>query len=224
LVPARREAPPAAPSPAKYSIVGNRNKIIGENATVVQVSGGNERALLKTILPLLAQLRTKAGSNQAEFDTVLREISTRLSAVEQGVAAVQTSLQQVLRRFDRQYQEVVAPILARIDQHHLAQLDAILAAVETSAIAADEIDRLLAAISATLATILAQQQTLLDPPLQQSIRQVVEAAGNETLDRRHRLKLTVPLIPLLLAYEAEIEVGAQSRLANLWQSLTGLVS
>jgi hypothetical protein len=230
-------APPPAPaSGSKYYIVGNRNQMIGEGATVVTVSGANANALLKNILPALAQLRAGAGPHQPEFDVTLREISARLAAVEQGVAGVQVSVQavhgdlktvgtlvqQILARFDKQEQQLLVPILARMDEHHLAQLDAILAAMETTAVAADELDRLLAAISETLAVILAGQRLPPAEPLRQRLQQALDAAGNETLDRRHRLKLTVPIIPLLLAYEAEVEVGVQSRLAGLWQSLKNL--
>lgn len=73
---------PAAGAGAKYSIVGNRNTIIGEGATVIRVSGGNANALLQNILSTLAQLRAGAGLHQAEFDAALREISARLGALK----------------------------------------------------------------------------------------------------------------------------------------------
>ena len=48
---------------------------------MIRVSGGNGDALLQKILSTLAQLRANAGPHQAEFDAALREISTRVGAV-----------------------------------------------------------------------------------------------------------------------------------------------
>lgn len=224
--------PAAAAGGSKYTVVQANQSAIGDNATVVNTGSARSKAdpeLIERVLRALAQRQSGAGANQGEFEATLREISSRLGGIEHGVSAVhddvkavRVGLAQVLGHFERQYQEIVAPILAHMDEHHLAQIDATLAAVETNAVAADEIDRLLASITKTLAAILATQHTLLDPATQQRLHQVVEVAGNEMLNRRHRLKLTVPIIPALLAYEAEIDVEAQSRLAELWQALTRL--
>ena len=41
------------------------------------------------------------------------------------------------------------------------------------------------------------------------------------MDAKHKLKVTIPIVPVLLSYEGEIELSSRLNLQELWQQLTG---
>ena len=42
-------------------------------------------------------------------------------------------------------------------------------------------------------------------------------------DAKHKLKLTIPMVPVLLSYEGEFELGSKLDLAVVWQALQDLL-
>lgn len=60
-----------------------------------------------------------------------------------------------------------------------------------------------------------------DISLAQEANMIVETISAPGLDVRHRLKLTVPIIPILLAYEGEVEFNIRASLEAIWKKLRG---
>lgn len=44
-----------------------------------------------------------------------------------------------------------------------------------------------------------------------------------TVNAEHKLKLTIPIIPVLLSYEGAFELGSRLDLAAVWRALQNLV-
>ena len=60
------------------------------------------------------------------------------------------------------------------------------------------------------------RQRLVISPDQAEIK---EAINDPSIDTTHKLKLSIPIIPLLLDYETELELEAGFNLKALWQQL-----
>ena len=75
-------------------------------------------------------------------------------------------------------------------------------------------------IDAALAEIDARAVQIHDAQLVASARQVAELASAAGLDAKHKLKVAIPIVPVLLTYEAEIEFGAGLNLRAVWRQLT----
>ena len=52
-----------------------------------------------------------------------------------------------------------------------------------------------------------------------SDKAIDEVINYPTLDTKHSLKLTIPLIPFILTYEGELGTGAGIKLKETWQNL-----
>ena len=92
-------------------------------------------------------------------------------------------------------------------------LDALDAATWTR----DELTAWLAPVSAALLEV--RTRAALPIAVTQAA-DLVEAPG---LDVKHKLKLSIPLIPFLLDYEGELEFDAKMNLENAWQALKRLI-
>lgn len=53
---------------------------------------------------------------------------------------------------------------------------------------------------------------------------MAELASAPGLDARHKLKVTIPIVPVLLSYEGELELNSRLDLAAVWQALQDLAS
>lgn len=220
---ARPASPEAAMTAPKYQDIIAVGSIVGEGNIQISTTGrsGLDAA---TIVQLVAALRSRAPGDpavQAEILAILREMQPALGEVAAGVRDLQAGQQRILARFDLTEQRILTPILARLDAQETALLDAILAALETTGVAADELDQHLTAIDAALAEISARAAQIHDAELVASAQQVAELASAPGLDAKHKLKVMIPIIPLLLSYEGELELSSRLNLAAVWQALQG---
>src|SRR5262249_30424970 len=78
--------------------------------------------------------------------------------------------------------------------------------------------QLLAAVAAALPTV-QQQLAAQHTPAAQHITQVAQVIQAPTADTKQKLKLSIPLIPLVLAYEAEFNLNITTNLKVAWERL-----
>jgi hypothetical protein len=136
-------------------------------------------------------------------DTLITEIRYLLAGTEQ-------------RLLDR--------ILGRIDQcERRTQLEIqnVLKAIESREGPDQEILGVLINLQEQLRLLVDSQALCEDTSLAQEANVIVETISTPGLDARHRLKLTVPIIPLILAYEGEVEFNIRASLEAIWKKLRG---
>ena len=145
-----------------------------------------------------------------------------LAEVAVGVNGLQAGQARILDRFDQQEQRILAPILTRLDSQQAGQTAAILEALDTRVFPADELGHHLAVIQMALAQISIRATQIGDWQLVESARQVTELASAPGLDFKHKLKVTVPIVPVVLSYE--VELGSRLNLEETWRALRGWIS
>lgn len=221
-------APPAAPSPAapKFVVGTAVNSTIGDYGVTVNPAGpgGLDAAAIARLVQTLRRQAPGDPAVQAEILAIVREMQPTLGDVAAGVRDLQAGQQRILARFDASEQRIVQPILARLDQQETTLLDKILDVLDVATFGADELDRHLAAIDAALAEVNARAGEIADRQLAASAQQVDELASAPGLDARHRLKVTIPIVPVLLSYEGEFELNSRLDLAAAWRALQDLAS
>jgi hypothetical protein len=52
---------------------------------------------------------------------------------------------------------------------------------------------------------------------------ITEVVSDATMDAQHKLKLMIPIVPLLLHYEGELSMGSGMDLTAAWQRLVARV-
>ncbi|MFQ5855145.1 MAG: hypothetical protein ACE5LU_05830 [Anaerolineae bacterium] len=162
-----------------------------------------------------------SSDQTAELQAILQDLQRQVQA---GFNSLQAGQARLLARFEEGEQHIVAVLLARLDAQQAALMDALLEVLEGGYVAADELDRHLAVLEVALQEVQQRAAQIEDRQLVQSARQVAELVSAPGLDAKHKLKVTLPLIPALLAYEGEIELSSRLNLEETWRALRQWIS
>ena len=204
----------------KYVVGTNICGLVGDNGIVVNQTGGtlNPASVARIVAALRARQGGLPDAEAAELrlvlDDMLRRINVRFDRLDAGQ-------ERILGRFDQQEQRILTPILARLDSQQAEQTAAILDALDTRTFPADELGRHLAAIQMALAEISIRAEQIGDRQLAESARRVTELASAPGLDVKHKLKVTIPIVPVLLSYEGAFELGSRLNLEEAWRAVRG---
>jgi len=212
-----------APAPAagsKYQVhIGHAvNTAIGDGSVMVNVVGGGAGYSAAETAGLVRALRGQpadAPMSAQELRGLLAQVQAQVQQVDVTLRAGFTT---VLTRFDLSEQRIVGPILTRLDAQHAAEVAVLLDALDAATWTRDELTAWLAPVSAALLEV--RTRAALPIAVTQAA-DLVEAPG---LDVKHKLKLSIPLIPFLLDYEGELEFDAKMNLENAWQALKRLLT
>jgi hypothetical protein len=63
-----------------------------------------------------------------------------------------------------------------------------------------------------------------DRQLAASLEHAAALAEDPGLDVKHKLKVTIPIVPFLLEYEGEFELNSRLNLRRVWGALVSLVT
>jgi hypothetical protein len=102
-------------------------------------------------------------------------------------------------------------------------VQAVLGVIEAGRVPEREVQEALTIVQHALVEIRQQGVALSDPILVNEVERVSEVVDAPTLDVKHKLKITAPIIPLILAYEGEVELQSGLNLEAAWQRLVAKV-
>ncbi|MEH2010410.1 hypothetical protein [Nostoc sp.] len=184
----------------------------------------------------IKQLRESANGYQKEYDELrvqitgesnvqiqnvamqLQQMNTRLDRLSAGQKAIYENInhlhQGLLTRYNAGEQNIIAAITEQLDQSQMVMISTVLDAIETDQVTDGEMQLILQGIQQNI-TKLQQNGTAL-PPSQTAL---VEVINTPELDFKHRLKIAIPLIPFILDYEGELELGTGIDLKAALQAL-----
>ena len=165
---------------------------------------------LTAILPAQPDTSLIASSNE------LQHINSKLDALVVGIKAVlegQDELRcELLAKYDAGQQGIIAAITERLDQSQLETVSAVLGAIESNRLSEAEMRQLVEGTQQSLALLQHANKAL---PGQAEIGQ----AFAEQATLKDKLKLAIPLIPLILKYEVELEFDKGASLGDVWRQL-----
>lgn len=121
---------------------------------------------------------------------------------------IDNQLTQVLR-VESQLQQMDEKInvLLQFNQTQLVLTENLLQALDNNMVSELEMQQMLAVLEERLPSL---------PPSQAVIAEIIK---NPELDARHKLKITLPIIPMLVEYEGELELGSGFNIKSAWQQL-----
>jgi hypothetical protein len=177
----------------------------------------------------ISQLRESANRYQQEFTDLqaelaedplattatvsgqLNQIDTKLNLLLASQSAVHEDLvqmrQALLDRYDANEQVIVAVLSEGFDQTQIALTQVLLNGLETNQIPEPEMQQMLAVIEERIPSL---------PPSQASVAEVIKSPN---LDAKHKLKVTLPIVPFIVDYEGELELGAGFDIKAAWEQL-----
>jgi hypothetical protein len=152
--------------------------------------------------------------------TQLRNIEIKLDSLASGQSEIGAQLhgmrQELLAKYVLTERNVIATISERLDQVQLDLVQRILTELKADRISEDEMSQMLTSVQESI-TVLAQRATI---PANQEIEKIIT---DPHLDLAHKIKFSVPIIPFILNYEAELGLGGGANLRNLWHRLVSRV-
>ncbi|HEY9875704.1 MAG TPA: hypothetical protein V6D12_19900 [Candidatus Obscuribacterales bacterium] len=183
----------------------------------------------------IEQLRASANRYRQEYDELrmqitgepsvkmqsiaiqLQQMDTKLNTLYAGQKAIYENInhlrQGLLNRYEASEQHIIAVITERLDQAQINTVSSVLEVLEAEKLSDFETQQLLEETQQILAVL--NQRNIVLPGEQE----VTEAIKAPELDAKHKLKVTVPIIPLILQYEGELELGTAINLKATWQNL-----
>lgn len=151
----------------------------------------------------------QAGSSaaQSEVRAELHAISTKLEMVDSKLDDMRAV---IIAKFSGWETSVIETIVSRLKDQQQAETKAVLDRLDTIALSdttSGEIEDLLVAVRVVLESIPAISGG--DSALREETRDKLgEFLGDSKIEVKHRLKMSIPLIPFLLSYEGEWALNA----------------
>jgi hypothetical protein len=184
----------------------------------------------------IEQLRESANRYQKEYDELrvhitgesnvqmqdvaiqLQHMNTRLNRLSAGQKAIYENInhlrQGLLARYSTGEQNIIAAITEQLDQSQMVMISTVSDAIETNQVPEREMQLILQGIQQYITKL--QQNGIALPPNQAALAEVIKTPG---LDLKHRLKVGIPIIPFILDYEGELELGTGIYLKAALQAL-----
>ena len=225
-----RALPASAPPPkATYQVKGGRRIVLGNRATgVFGLSGRETEAFwaskLARLQALAEQIATEQPTAQYEAEdveeAVIGENALGVFGAEPSRATLLQELRELLSGHERRLVDQLLASLSQLDVAMLAELSVALQRMENIALSAEEAARLLAELRTLLERVLAERALLEDLLLREEALAIAQVLGAPEGSVAHKLKLSVPIIPLLLSYEGEIALDIRTNLEALWARVT----
>jgi len=170
---------------------------------------------------LQKQVTGEPSAEMVDTADLLRQMDAKLDDVLEGQESMQDDLKDLrktlLARFDTSEQAIISAIVQRLDQNQLATVQSILDEIETHSVPQNELQETLSALQQALLEI--RQTGLNDSQMVREVENLSAVVDDPKLDVTHKLKVSIPIIPLILSYETEVELKSGLNLKTAWQRL-----
>ncbi len=175
---------------------------------------------------LSAQVIGEPSPVMQDVATQLQQMDDKLDTLLAGQTTIRDDLsdlrQAILARFEANEQTLVTALVTQLDQVQLTTVQSVLNAIETERFPLSQLQDTLTALQQILSEIQQDDIILGDPTITDELEQVTETVAAPQLDVKHRLMLTLPIIPLILSYEGELELNSGLNLEAAWQRLVAM--
>ena len=122
--------------------------------------------------------------------------------------------QAILNRYDAGEKRLLSSVIEKITEAQIQTVNDILEASENNRLNETEMNAAIEGVKQSLSKIEEQGKSLV--PEQKKLAETFNAPQ---LSVKHKLKMSVPIIPLILNYETEFELGSGINLGNVWTNL-----
>lgn len=174
-----------------------------------------------------AEDKQVASDQLQQVHSMLITLESKLNDLQSGQAAVLDKLdaqhQEVLARFNDSDQTIVASVIKHLDETQLDTVKSVLAVVEANRIPDEEIKGMIESIRPVLTEIQQQEARLSNPQMAKEAASISKVFDDPKIESSHKLKLSIPIIPLLLSYEGDIALKGGMNLRSAWQCLKAKV-
>ena len=170
------------------------------------------------------------GGSPAEMQDaadMLHQMDDKLDGLLSGQKVIQGELKDfrktLLARFDASEQKVITAIVERLDQNQLATVQSILDGMEANRVLESDLQETFNAVQQSISEIKQNEAGYYNSQLVRDVENLSDVVDDPRLDVSHKLKVSVPIIPLILSYEGEVGMKSGLNLKAAWEGLTARV-
>lgn len=155
---------------------------------------------LKQQLTCISTPQIQVVGNQLQIiENQLQQLDTKLNIV----LIKQDSL---LSRYQASEQAILRVIIEQLNQTQLALTENMLNAVAANQVSESEMLEMLAVLESRIPSLPASSQA-----------EISEIIKSPELDTRHKITMTLPIVPFLINYEGELELGTGFNIKSAWE-------
>jgi len=158
-----------------------------------------------------------------EKSAVMGEITDMFQQIDAKLDSIQRGQKDLLARFNDSEQLIISTIVHRLDQTQSVAVRSILDVIEADCVSKSDLQETLNAVQEVLSEIKQIGSGGYDPQLVSEAGGLLEVVDNQKFDVAHKLKLSVPIIPLILSYETEFGLKSVLNLKAAWEELKARV-
>lgn len=162
----------------------------------------------------LIELQSQSSNEQApQFQNIAKQlqgIDNKIDLLLDGQSSLSEAL---LFHFTSVERLIIQPFIQSLDDSDLIQIQASLETIDTKYLNDDESKIILTEAKQLLTELKSRNLSL--PVSDEAMSEII---NYPTVDTKHSLKLTIPIIPFILSYEGELGAGAGIKLRETWHN------
>jgi hypothetical protein len=160
---------------------------------------------------LQQELTGQPSARMQEMGNQLQQMDAKLNILLSSQVAIYENLdrmrQDLLLRYDATEQATIEAVAQQLDRNQLVLTQNLLDELEANQVSEQQMQQMLAVLEERLPAL---------PPSQAAVAEIIKAPE---LDTKHKLKVTLPLVPFLVDYEGELELGSGFNIKSAWEQL-----
>ena len=157
------------------------------------------------------ELTGQPSTRMQEMGNQLQQMDAKLNILLSSQVAIYENLDQMrqdlLLRYNATEQATVEAVAQHLDRNQLLLTQNLLDALESNQVTEQQMQQMLAVLEERVPAL---------PPSQAAVAEIIKAPE---LDAKHKLKVTLPLVPFLVDYEGELELGSGFNIKSAWEQL-----
>ncbi len=136
----------------------------------------------------------------------LQIIENQLQQIDAKLNIVLINQDSILLRYQVSEQAILRVFIEQLNQTQLAFTENMLNAVAANQVSESEMLEMLAFIESRIPSLPANSQA-----------EIAEIIKSPELDARHKITVTLPIVPFLINYEGELELGTGFNIKSAWE-------
>jgi hypothetical protein len=136
----------------------------------------------------------------------LQIIENQLQQIDAKLNIVLIKQDSLLLRYQVSEQAILRVFIEQLNQTQLAFTENMLNAVAANQVSESEMLEMLAVIESRIPSLPASSQA-----------EIAEIIKSPELDARHKITVTLPIVPFLINYEGELELGTGFNIKSAWE-------
>ncbi|AFW95553.1 MULTISPECIES: hypothetical protein [Nostocales] len=136
----------------------------------------------------------------------LQIIENQLQQIDAKLNIVLIKQDSLLLRYEASEQAILRVFIEQLNQTQLAFTENMLNAVAANQVSESEMLEMLAFIESRIPSLPANSQA-----------EIAEIIKSPELDARHKITVTLPIVPFLINYEGELELGTGFNIKSAWE-------